>query len=40
VQLTSWQREVLRLIAEDRRVQESAATLQLSRRTVETHKYQ
>jgi DNA-binding NarL/FixJ family response regulator len=40
VQLTPRQREVLRLIAEGRRMKEIAATLQLSTRTVETHKYQ
>ena len=39
VTLTPRQREVLRLIAEGRRVKEIAATLQLSTRTVETHKY-
>ena len=40
VTLTPRQREVLRLIAEGRRMKEIAATLQLSRRTVETHKYE
>jgi DNA-binding NarL/FixJ family response regulator len=40
VRLTPRQREVLRLIAEGRRMKEIAATLQLSRRTVETHKYE
>ena len=40
VQLTPRQREVLQLIAEGRRMKEIAATLQLSTRTVETHKYQ
>ena len=39
VTLTPRQREVLRLIAEGRRMKEIAATLQLSTRTVETHKY-
>jgi DNA-binding NarL/FixJ family response regulator len=39
VPLTPRQREVLRLIAEGRRMKEIAATLQLSTRTVETHKY-
>jgi DNA-binding NarL/FixJ family response regulator len=38
--LTPRQREVLRLIAEGRRMKEIAATLQLSTRTVETHKYE
>jgi DNA-binding NarL/FixJ family response regulator len=40
VRLTPRQREVLRLIAEGRRMKEIAATLQLSTRTVETHKYE
>jgi DNA-binding NarL/FixJ family response regulator len=40
VQLTPRQVEVLRLIAEGRRMKEIAATLQLSTRTVETHKYE
>ena len=40
VQLTPRQLEVLRLIAEGRRMKEIGATLQLSTRTVETHKYQ
>jgi DNA-binding NarL/FixJ family response regulator len=40
VTLTPRQREVLRLIAEGRRMKEIAATLQLSTRTVETHKYE
>jgi DNA-binding NarL/FixJ family response regulator len=40
VMLTPRQREVLRLIAEGRRMKEIAATLQLSTRTVETHKYE
>jgi DNA-binding NarL/FixJ family response regulator len=40
VQLTTRQREVLQLIADGRRMKEIAATLQLSTRTVETHKYQ
>jgi two-component system, NarL family, response regulator NreC len=39
-QLTDRQRDVLRLIAEGRRMKEIAATLRLSTRTVETHKYQ
>jgi DNA-binding NarL/FixJ family response regulator len=39
-QLTSRQRDVLRLILDGRRMKEIAATLQLSSRTVETHKYQ
>ena len=39
-QLTARQRDVLRLILEGRRMKEIAATLQLSARTVETHKYQ
>jgi len=39
-QLTSRQLEVLRLILEGRRMKEIAATLQLSARTIETHKYQ
>jgi DNA-binding NarL/FixJ family response regulator len=38
--LTPRQLEVLRLILEGRRMKEIAATLQLSARTVETHKYQ
>jgi DNA-binding NarL/FixJ family response regulator len=38
--LTPRQREVLRLIAEGRRMKEIAAILQLSTRTVETHKYE
>jgi DNA-binding NarL/FixJ family response regulator len=38
--LSPRQREVLRLIAEGRRMKEIAATLQLSTRTVETHKYE
>jgi DNA-binding NarL/FixJ family response regulator len=40
VRLTPRQREVLRLIAEGRRMKEIAAILQLSTRTVETHKYE
>jgi two-component system, NarL family, response regulator NreC len=40
VQLTPRQREVLQLIAEGRRMKEIAAALQLSTRTVETHKYE
>lgn len=39
-QLTTRQRQVLRLIVEGRRMKEIAAALQLSSRTVETHKYQ
>jgi len=39
VTLTPRQREVLRLIAEGWRLKEIAAALQLSPRTVETHKY-
>ena len=39
-QLTARQRDVLRLILEGRRMKEIAATLHLSTRTVETHKYQ
>jgi DNA-binding NarL/FixJ family response regulator len=39
VTLTPRQREVLRLIAEGRRMKEIAAALQLSTRTIETHKY-
>ncbi len=39
-QLTARQRDVLRLILEGRRMKEIAAALQLSTRTVETHKYQ
>src|SRR4051812_15248813 len=39
-QLTIRQREVLRLILEGRRMKEIAASLQLSTRTVETHKYE
>jgi DNA-binding NarL/FixJ family response regulator len=38
--LTPRQREVLRLLAEGRRVKEIAAQLGLSVRTVETHKYE
>jgi DNA-binding NarL/FixJ family response regulator len=40
VQLTPRQREVLQLIVDGRRMKEIAATLQLSTRTVETHKYE
>ena len=40
VHLTPRQLEVLRLIADGRRMKEIAATLQLSTRTAETHKYQ
>ena len=39
-ELTMRQRDVLRLILEGRRMKEIAASLQLSARTVETHKYQ
>lgn len=39
-QLTPRQLDVLRLILDGRRMKEIAATLQLSARTVETHKYQ
>lgn len=39
-QLSSRQRDVLRLIIEGRRMKEIAATLELSVRTVESHKYQ
>jgi len=39
-ELTDRQREVLRLIVEGRRMKEIAATLDLSTRTVETHKYE
>jgi DNA-binding NarL/FixJ family response regulator len=39
-ELTARQRDVLRLIVEGRRMKEIGATLQLSTRTVETHKYQ
>jgi DNA-binding NarL/FixJ family response regulator len=39
VKLTPRQLEVLRLIAQGRRMKEVAAALQLSTRTVETHKY-
>lgn len=39
-QLTPRQREVLRLIVEGRRMKEIAAALQLSTRTVESHKYE
>ena len=39
-QLTPRQRDVLRLIVEGRRMKEIAAALDLSARTVETHKYQ
>ena len=38
-ELTSRQRDVLRLIVEGRRMKEIAATLELSVRTVESHKY-
>lgn len=38
--LTPRQREVLRLVAEGRTMKEIAAALHLSRRTVETHKYE
>jgi DNA-binding NarL/FixJ family response regulator len=40
VKLTPRQREVLRLIAEGRRMKEIGAILQLSTRTIETHKYE
>jgi DNA-binding NarL/FixJ family response regulator len=40
VQLTPRQREVLRLIVEGRRKKEIAAVLNVSTRTVESHKYQ
>jgi DNA-binding NarL/FixJ family response regulator len=40
VKLTPRQREVLRFIAEGRRMKEIAAILELSTRTVETHKYE
>ena len=39
-QLTRRQRDVLRLIVEGRRMKEIAAILDLSTRTVETHKYE
>jgi DNA-binding NarL/FixJ family response regulator len=39
-QLTARQRDVLRLIADGRRMKEIAAALELSSRTIETHKYQ
>jgi two-component system, NarL family, response regulator NreC len=39
-QLTTRQREVLRLILDGRRMKEIAVALNLSTRTVETHKYQ
>jgi DNA-binding NarL/FixJ family response regulator len=39
-QLTTRQRDVLRLIVEGRRMKEIAAVLRLSTRTVETHKYE
>ena len=38
--LTVRQRQVLRLIAEGKRVKEIAAILKVSPRTVETHKYE
>jgi DNA-binding NarL/FixJ family response regulator len=40
VQLTARQREVLKLLAEGRRMKEIAGALQLSPRTVESHKYE
>ena len=40
VELTPRQRDVLRLIVEGRRMKEIAAMLDLSARTVETHKYE
>jgi DNA-binding NarL/FixJ family response regulator len=39
-QLTARQRDVLRLLLKGQRMKEIAATLELSSRTVETHKYQ
>jgi DNA-binding NarL/FixJ family response regulator len=39
-QLTTRQREILRLIVEGRRMKEIATVLQLSTRTVENHKYE
>ena len=39
-QLTPRQRQVLKLIAEGRRMKEIAAILEISTRTVETHKYE
>jgi len=38
--LTSRQRDVLRLLLKGQRMKEIAANLQLSPRTVETHKYE
>jgi two-component system, NarL family, response regulator NreC len=40
VKLTARQREVLRLIVQGRTMKQIAATLQISIRTVETHKYE
>ena len=40
IELTRRQRDVLRLIVEGRRMKEIAAILDLSARTVETHKYE
>ena len=40
VKLTPRQREVLRLIAEGKRMKEIGAILELSTRTVESHKYE
>jgi two-component system, NarL family, response regulator NreC len=40
VELTPRQRDVLRLIVQGRRMKEIAAVLNLSTRTVETHKYE
>jgi DNA-binding NarL/FixJ family response regulator len=40
IELTPRQREVLRLIVQGRRMKEIAATLNLSARTVEVHKYE
>jgi DNA-binding NarL/FixJ family response regulator len=40
VKLTPRQREVLQLIAEGKRMKEIGAILELSTRTVETHKYE
>ena len=39
-ELTDRQRDVLRLIVEGRRMKEIASALDLSTRTVETHKYE
>ncbi len=40
LRLTPRQRDVLRLIVEGRRMKEIAVSLDLSTRTVETHKYE